>query len=227
VPMLPGGQQARALVTLEVKRSVLLPPQNTEIYKLPDAKRLPRDVRPFLGSSPLIESRNPRMKTLAKQIMGEKEGAWEKVESIYQWVRQKVKLKSGRLKGATLALKDGEGNHEDLASLFIALCRAGDIPARTVWVPKYCYPEFYLLDDEGKGHWFPCRVADNRDLGAESGPTSGKQEFGGISETGTILAKGDNFRSPHTPRERQRFPAESLTAESGNPKVETVRKLLP
>jgi len=210
VPHLPGGQEAKALITLEIRRTVLLPPKDTEIYRLADPRRLPRDIRPFLGPSPGIESRNPKFKSLAKQIMAGRQSAWEKVEAIFDWVREKVQYKSGHLRGAIGALRDGQGNHEDLASLFIALCRAADIPARTVWVPKHCYPEFYLVDDEGNGHWFPCQVA-------------GKREFGGISETGLILAKGDCFRAAQG-REKQRFPAESLTGEGGTPKRQFVRK---
>lgn len=212
VPMLPGGQQVKALITLEVKRSTLLPPKDTEIYKLADVKKLPRDVRLWLGTSPLIESSNPRLKALAKQTIADKEKAWDKVEALYQWVRKNIKQKGGHLKGAVVTIKDGEGNHEDMASVFIALCRAVGIPARTVWVPRHCYPEFYLVDDEGEGHWFPCQVA-------------GKEEFGGISETGPVLAKGDNFRAAQG-KEKQRYPAESLTVEGGPPKCEFVRKLL-
>jgi hypothetical protein len=213
IPHLPGGQQAKALVTLEIRRSSQLAPEHTEIYRLADPRKLARDVRPYLGPSPSIESQNPRFKSIAKQVMAQKENAWDKVEALYDWVREKVEFKSGRLKGAAAALKDGSGNHEDLACLFIALCRAGNIPARTVWVPKHCYPEFYLLDDEGVGHWFPCQVA-------------GKREFGGISERGPILAKGDQFRDPQSPREKLRFPAETLTGEGGNPRVQFVRKAL-
>ena len=215
IPTLPGGQQAKALVTLEIKRSTLLPPKDPSIYKLPDVKKLPREVRPWLGPSPLIECSNPRLKSLAKQTVADKEQAWEKVQAIYQWVRKNVQQKGGPLKGAVATIKSGEGNHEDMASVFIALCRAAGIPARTVWVPKHCYPEFYLVDDEGDGQWFPCQVAGN-------------EEFGGISETGPVLAKGDNFRAAQGSRdkEKQRFPAESLTGEGAGPKREFVRKLL-
>ena len=93
--------------------------------------------------------------------------------------------------GALAALKDGTGDCEELTSLFIAICRAANIPARTVWVPGHCYPEFYLVDDKGEGHWFPCQSA-------------GKREFGGISETRPILQKGDSFRPPKGTKERQR-----------------------
>lgn len=212
VPTLPGSQQAKALVTLEIRRATLLPPKDTEIYKLADVKKIPREVRPWLGPSPLIESSNPRLKALAKQTVADKEKAWDKVEAIYQWVRKNIKQQGGRLKGAVVTIKDGEGNHEDMASVFIALCRAAGIPARTVWVPQHCYPEFYLVDDEGEGHWFPCQVA-------------GKEEFGGISETRPVLAKGDNFRAAQG-KEKQRYPAESLTGEGSALKPQFVRKLL-
>ena len=87
------------------------------------------------------------------------------------------------IKGALAALKDGTGDCEELTSLFIAICRAADVPARTVWVPGHCYPEFYLLDEKGEGHWFPCQAA-------------GTREFGGITETRPVLQKGDNIRPP-------------------------------
>ena len=38
-------------------------------------------------------------------------------------------------------------------------------PARTVRVPGHVYPEFYLLDEDGKGRWFPCQVSGTRDFG--------------------------------------------------------------
>jgi hypothetical protein len=111
------------------------------------------------------------------------------------------------LKGAFAALKDKTGDCEELTSLFIAICRASDIPARTVHVQGHCYPEFYLQDDEGQGHWFPCQAA-------------GSEAFGGIPEHRPIWQKGDNFRAPERPREAQRYVAE------GKPRVKFVRKQL-
>ena len=121
----------------------------------------------------------------------DQEKAWDHVEAIYDWVRKKVKYQNGPLKGALAALKDGTGDCEELSSLFIAICRAAGIPARTVWVPGHCYSEFYLVDDEGKGRWFPCQSA-------------GKREFGGISETAADPAKG---RQLPTAQRRQGTPA--------------------
>jgi transglutaminase-like putative cysteine protease len=152
IPHLEAGREARAVVTFEIRRSVMLPPEDTDAFLLPDMSKLDRAVRPFLTPSPKIESTNARIRELAKKIGGEKNRAWDRVEAIYDWVREHVKYQNGPLKGALAALKDGTGDCEELTSLFIAMCRAANIPARTVWVPGHCYPEFYLIDKKGDGH---------------------------------------------------------------------------
>ncbi len=79
------------------------------------------------------------------------------MQALYDWVRRQVKYKTGDpLRGAALALKEGVGGHDDMTSLFVAVCRDAGIPARTVWVPEFSYAEFYLVDKKGEGHWFPC-----------------------------------------------------------------------
>jgi hypothetical protein len=184
---------------------------------LPDTKKMSREIRPFLAPSPKIESRDSKIRSLSKQIVSEHEKAWEKVEAIYDYVREHVKYKEGApLRGAVSAIKDGTGDCEDMTSLFIALCRAADIPARTVWVPGHCYPEFYLEDDKGAGRWFPCQIA-------------GSREFGGILENRPILQKGDNFKPLQAKGERQRYMAEFLAGSEtggGKPRVKFVRELL-
>jgi hypothetical protein len=212
IPMLQSGQVAEATVTYEVRRSTILPPDDTDQYVLPDVDKLDRKVRIYLTPSPMIESRDPRVRRLAKEIGVEKEKAWERVEAIYDWVREEVEYKNGPLKGAVKALQDKTGDCEELTSLFIAICRAAGIPARTVWVQGHCYPEFYLLDAAGEGHWFPCQAA-------------GTRSFGGIPEYRPVLSKGDNFRMPYDRRDRKRYPAEHLTGTGGSPRVRWVRQL--
>lgn len=211
IPLLPAGEEAHALVTFEVARNTLLPPDDTSEFTVP--KKLPRDVMIHTGPSPFIESRHPKITSLSKEIVAGKEGAWEKVEAIYDWVRENVKYENGELKGAIKALNDKTGDCEELSSLFIALCRAQKIPARTVWVPEHCYPEFYLTDAAGNGYWFPCQAA-------------GARAFGGIPEDRPILQKGDNFRDPDRPKEKLRYVSEYLTGKGGGgkPKVKFVRE---
>ena len=212
VPFLAAGQEAKAVVTFEVRRSAILPPDDTDAYVLPDSRRIPRDVRIFLGPSPKIESRNTKIRSLSKQIGADQQKAWDRVEAIYDWVRENVEYKNGPLKGAVAALQDGSGDCEELTSLFIAICRAAGIPARTVWVQGHCYPEFYLNDAEDKGHWFPCQAA-------------GTRAFGGIPEYRPVLSKGDNFRPPYNRRDQQRYPADHLIGTGGRPRVKFIREM--
>ena len=211
VPQLPAGSEAKALVTYEVTRRTMVAPTNTGNYKIP--KKLDRQLTLYVGSSPFIESRHPKIIAAAKEAVekASSESDWKKVEAIYDWTREHVAYKQGELKGAARALIDKEGDTDELASVFIAMCRAQKIPARTVFVPGHCYAEFYLEDDDGKGHWFPCQPA-------------GVRSFGGIDERRPILQKGDNYKNPENPKERLRYLREFFTGASrgGQPKVSFV-----
>lgn len=213
IPNLAPGEEARVLITFEVRRSTVLPPTDTEQYVLPDQRSLPVDVRRCLGESPKIETRDRRIRALAREIGADAPNAWARVEAIYDWVRDNVEYKNGPLKGAVAALEDKTGDCEELTSLFVAICRAADIPARTVWVEGHCYPEFYLADAEGEGHWFPCQAA-------------GTRSFGGIPELRPVLQKGDNIRPSYNRHDRQRYLANHLTGAGGRPQVRFVRKML-
>jgi len=215
IPQLAASREAKALITVEITRCTLLPPDDTDGFVILDVGKLPREVRLYLAPSPMIESRHPSIRKLAKEVGADETQAWKRVEAIYDWVREKVKYENGPIKGALAALRDGTGDCEELTSLFIAICRAAGIPARTVWVPGHCYPEFYLSDEEGNGFWFPCQAA-------------GTREFGGTTETRPVLQKGDNFRPPTGGRERQRYMAEYLTGTpspgGGKPQVRFIRE---
>lgn len=210
---IPAGQEARAVITYEVTRSSLLPPDNTSGFILPDARRLDKETRLHLGPSPSIDVRHAKIRAIAKQLGNAKIPAWQKVEAIYNWVREKIEYQQGPMEGSVEAVRVGHGDVEDLANVFIALCRASDVPARMVWVIGTCYPEFYLQDAEGAGYWFPCQMA-------------GTRLFGGTSETRPILMKGDNFTVPELPREKMRMVKEFLTGTGGSPQAKFVRELV-
>jgi hypothetical protein len=212
VQSLDSGEEAKAVVTFEVRRHCVLPPKDTDQYVLPDPKKLDRNMRAFLAPSPMIESRDGRIRDLAKKIGADQQQAWKRVEAIYDWVRENVQYKNGPLKGALAALKDGTGDCEELTSLFIAICRAAGVPARTVWVEGHCYPEFYLEDPQGEGHWFPCQAA-------------GSRAFGEIPENRPVLQKGDNIRPPYNRHEHQRYMADHLTGAGGRPRIRFVREM--
>lgn len=197
IRLLPAGETAEAVVTFEVTRSPIKAPADTTVFEMPT--RVPRDVRKFLASSPYIESTHGEIRKVADEVVDDNLPAWQQVEAAYDWVRENVEYQNGELKGALAALRDGTGDCEELTSLFIAICRAKKIPARTVWVPDHCYPEFYLEDADGNGHWIPCEAA-------------GERSFGAMATSKPVLQKGDNFRVPEK-RKPQRYVAELLKAK--------------
>lgn len=217
IPQIPAGQEVPVVLTYEITRRSQSPPDDTSGLVKASPKKLPKDIRPYLGPSPGIESNHGKIKALAKKISAESSASstdWQKVEAIFDWVRNNIMSRENQSQpGAVQSLRDKASNHEGLCWLFIALCRASEVPARTVWLPKYCYPEFYLRDGEGRGYWFPCRVA-------------GTREFGGIDEHRPIWQKGDNFRTPETPHAPLRYLPEKLTGKGANPTFKFVREIL-
>lgn len=211
VPFLPAGEEATVVVTYEIKRHAMLAPEKPTLFILPE--KLSTEERLLLAPSIGIECRSTKIRTLAKDLIKDKGNAWEKVEALYDYSRNNVELKQSPFKGAMEALKDKDGDVEDIAALFIALCRAVNIPARTVWVPGTCYAEFMLADDEGKHHWLPCLM-------------SGERSFGAMKEPWPILQKGDNFRVPENPKSMVRFVPEQLTGKGGKPIVKFIREVV-
>ena len=133
-------------------------------------------------------------------------------------MKDNVKHTNDKLKGSDKALNDKRGHMEDLTGLFIALCRAEKIPARTVWVPDYCYAEFYLEDADGKGYWFPCELKE-------------KTVFGTASSDHIIMQKGDNITVPGRDKQYRLVP-EYLDAKGAalpgavRPQVSFVRQIV-
>ena len=211
IPQIPPNDLAKALITFEVTKHSQLAPTETTGYVI--AKNPPKEYRKFLGPSPMIEIANAKIKSLTKELVTGKEGAWAQVESLCDGVREKVKLDKDKIKGAQAALRDGKADQEDLTALFVACCRIHKVPARMVWIPDSCYAEFYLEDAKGKGFWFPCQVA-------------GDKAFGAQPDQRPILQKGDNFKVPEK-KESMRFVNEFLTGKGGggSPEVEFVRRL--
>jgi len=212
VPQLAAGDQAEALVTVEVTRRAIELPADTSIYRIP--KRIPRDLRKFLADSPLISARDRKIRELAKQITADKQDAWQQVEAIHDWVQDNIRHTNEKFKGTVKALNDKGGHIEDLTGLFIALCRAEKIPARTVWVPNYCYAEFYLEDEEGNGFWFPCELKE-------------KTVFGTVSNEHIIMQKGDNTRVREKDKPYRLVPELVEVKGVGRPQVKFVRQVVP
>jgi hypothetical protein len=209
IPVLPAGRTAKALITYEVTCRPILPPKDPTIFQVP--KKLDRKLTRYLATSIYIEPRSPRIRAAVKEVTADKATVWEQVAAIYDYVRTHVEHRTVKdRKGAASALRDGHAGNHDLTALFVAMCRAHKIPARTVWVTGHCYAEFYLHDDEGKGHWIPCQVA-------------GTPQFGENSTLRTIMQKGDCFEVPEK-REQLPYVREFVNGKGSKPRVTFVRE---
>ncbi len=213
IPKLSAGAEATVLVTMEIVKRDIIAPSNTQQLHVPT--RVARSLTKYLKPSPFIESDDKVIVQAAEQAIAGKEAGWQQAEGIFDWVREKIEYRfDPHIKSSRQALDDGYGDCEEMTSLFIAMCRAVGIPARAVWVPGHCYPEFYLEDEQGEGHWYPCQAA-------------GTRIFGAMPEARPILQKGDNFRVPGN-RKPQRYVQETLAAKNAAtpPEVEFIRKKL-
>ncbi len=230
IPYLPGGEEASALVTFEVRTRTILPPEDTSSLRIPE--KPDRELSRYLGRSPYIETKHAKVKKVLKEIVAafEESGTeesdtseeeqfsdWQRVEAIYNYVQDHVEYVEGPDKSAVNTLKDGSGDCQNISALFVALCRTAKVPARIVWVHEHNYAEFCLVDAEGNAHWFPCE-------------SSGTRAFGEMPLARTILQKGDNFRVPERPKERLRYASDFLIGlpvpGSGKPRVRYIREQL-
>lgn len=208
-----AGEQAHLLLTMAIDKRNIAAPESTDAFVLPAKKSLSK-LRVYLQASPQIESSDKIIRKLAGELaIDESAPAWQQVETIFRWVRDNIEYRFEETNRSCLdALAAKKGDCGEMTSLFVALCRARGIPARAVWIPLHTYPEFYLEDADGEGHWFPCQVA-------------GPYEFGSMTESSPILQKGDNFRIPGLPRAR-RYVQPTLSADGGPVQLESVMRRL-
>lgn len=201
VSRLGPGETAEGYIKYRVRKKMVIAPTETDQYTI--AKKVPSQIRSFLKPSPYIESKAPQIESIAKELWDESLNGWDQVEKNFRWVRDNVEYKFDPMIRTCLeALKKEQGDCEELSSIFIAICRAQGIPARAVWIPAHTYPEFYLVDKNGKGHWFPCQAAGN-------------YEFGSMTEVKPILHKGDRFKIPGS-RTEVRYLQPTLTAKNAS-----------
>ncbi len=195
VPLKPNGRQmmfkidgmqpeeeALAAARFRIIKRSIAAPQRPERFKFVANPR--GKLRSYLGDSPFIETRADQVIAVAKELQNANSELtpWEQVKAIYVWVRENIEYKfDTQIHSCVEALDSGKGDCEELSSLFIAICRIQNIPARAVWIPGHTYPEFYLEDEKGEGHWFPCQAA-------------GTYQFGSMDEPLPILQKGDRFK---------------------------------
>lgn len=180
VPRLAAGESASATVTMELDRYDIVNPAETQSLQLPEKGN--RSARLYLGTSPYIETHHKRITQLAEEIVDPNAAPWDQALAIYDWVQQNIRYQfDPQIHSCLEALDAKQGDCEEVASLFIALCRNRGIPARAVWCNDHTYPEFMLCTPDGKDVWFPCQI------------TTTQHMFGVMYDDRPILQKGDKF----------------------------------
>ncbi|EAQ80033.1 transglutaminase-like domain-containing protein [Blastopirellula marina] len=181
VRALSPHEDAEAILVYEVARRGVIMPSQPEKLTAPALRELDRSMRVYLSPGPAIESNHSKITKLSAQLTPPGGTDWDKLAAFYDYIHEHVQYENGPLKGAVAALEEGRGDCEEMTALFVALCRAAKIPARTVWVPGHCYPEVYLNSALGEPHWIVAEMTNQFPLGESP-------------ETRPILQKGDNFR---------------------------------
>ncbi len=184
VPQIPKGGSAFVERLYEITRYRTKFTMTGESLKLPRA--MPPDFKEQVaGLAPGVEINNPKMIDLADSLRKTSDAAapWDTIKTFWSWTRDNVKFENGDFRGALYAIENRCGDCEEMSALFVGLCRLSGISARTVWVEGHDYPEFYLMDPQGKGHWIPAQVV-------------GPPWFGEITEYRPIFQKGDRFYDP-------------------------------
>lgn len=103
-------------------------------YNIPN--RFPRhqpissSIMPFLKASKYIQSEDASIIQLASNLKGEKKDMKSVLEAIFQYVYELPYIETTELTDALMTLQNQEASCNGKARLFVALCRALDIPAR-------------------------------------------------------------------------------------------------
>lgn len=152
--------------------------------QFPQKQTIPSDVRhDYLGDSPGIQTRTPQVQKLLAKLKSSQDHPWDLARKIADWIRHNVRPQIQPFSGVTAALDNLRGDCAEMSAIFVALCRAAEIPARLVWVPNHNWAEFCLVDDKGKEQWIPAHTACYFWFG-----------WTGVHEL--VIQKGDRIRVP-------------------------------
>ncbi len=180
----------------------------------PAKQQLPSKFdRRTLSAGPGIQSRDRSVRELAKELSHSTDHPWDQAVNFHQWVWKNIEARIGNYTSVTKAIKNRIGDCEERAAVFVALCRASNIPARLVWIPNHNWAEFYLVNHEGEGHWIPVHTAAYSWFG-----------WTGVHEL--VLQKGDNVYIPER-RLRERLVSDWMQWQGARPEVSFSANLIP
>jgi len=211
-PSIVKGQTITAVA--EFSMTLYKQYQGFQKDEFPAEQKLPRTFPSmFRFDTPGIQTRTKELRKLAMDVGGQLDHPWDKAEAFCGWVWENIRARVGYYTSVVAAIRDRVGDCEERAAVFVALCRASGIPARLVWVPNHNWAEFYLLDDEGKGHWIPAH-------------TSAYSWFGWTGAHELVIQKGDKIRVPEK-HKAFRLLEDWMQWQGARPKVRYTAELTP
>jgi hypothetical protein len=157
-PQIPQGQKVSAVA--HYKLTLFKQFQNYRREQFPNEQSPSNDIRrTYLGESPGIQTRSKEVKQLLAELSKNAPHPWDLAQKTTAWIRRNIRPQIGSYTGVVTALETRRGDCEEMAAIFVAVCRAAGIPARLVWIPNHNWAEFHLTDKDGKGHWIPAHTA--------------------------------------------------------------------
>ncbi len=162
--------------------SMKYPPYNTRTS----------DYRLYTRSEKLLEADDPAIIEIASRIESETNGPYHFAKAAYDFTIEHITYTTpSPAWGACAVLKKGKGDCGPYAALFVAICRAGGIPARPIagslaggvnqW---HCWAEFLLT---GVG-WIPVDPTHG-----QHNPRKREYYFGNLDNNRLALVKGYNM----------------------------------
>lgn len=132
-----------------VYRVSILPPPAEEAMKLGSA-----DER-YLAADAFIQSDHPKIRDMARQIVGDETDPWRRALEIYRWVHESIRKEAVvSIPSALEVLAERRGDCNEHTVLFTALARAASLPTRIaiglVWSDEldgfyyHAWPEVFL-----------------------------------------------------------------------------------
>jgi transglutaminase superfamily protein len=174
---LAKGEVARAVA--HYKLTLFKQYQGFQRDQFPDRQKPPVEIRKaYLQDSPGIQTSAPAVRALAKKLSAQATHPWDLAQAFVGWITGNIRPQIGSYTSVPAALENRKGDCEEMAAVFVALCRSQGIPARLVWVPNHNWAEFYLTDDKDVGHWIPAH-------------TAGYSWFGWTGAHELVIQKGD------------------------------------
>ena len=147
------------------KLNILPYDEDTEQYKL------------FTAYHPLTDTTDPNIQRVS-QSLSTSENPIDRAFNMYNFTSTYIRYQlMSSIKGATYALQNGEGDCDEYNTLFIALARAGGIPAvgHTAWLGNF-EPGYESTDDGAIAHAFPMFFVEGVGM-LPLDPTRGNKNF--------------------------------------------------